>query len=186
MAKEIFKSENKEEIIDYVKSDLLACRHIHPKWYEDRDVALAMVWTWGQNVDLLSRQFRSDTEIIKTAILTTPTALRYACREIRDSLEFRKLAYRKAGHCFLVDPIAIAVFAEYDKMLLRNTLKASQVAEHPIYKRFQKIYECELGLYDALEIEKELIGRRAIFINSLLKTQQCLPYEDLEELALQC
>ena len=165
MSKKFYDSQNKDDILRFIHSDLLNARRINPRWYNDRDVAMHMVSIWGNHIDLLPKELKQDREIARMAIIKSPTSIRYLCKELRNDQSMRELAFKRAGHCFIVDPLALMVFATYDTMLMKETGKNEEKTRaHPFYQRFKPIYDSNASYAEIEEYEKFLLQNKKVFL----------------------
>ena len=165
MKRKLYDSQDKDDIIRFIRKDLLNARKINPRWYSDKDVAMHMVSIWGAHLDLLPKEFKSDREIVRLACLKSPSALRYASKELRNDPQMREFAFKRAGHCFIVDPLALMVFSTYDTMLMKETGKNEEKTKaHPFYQRFKPLYDGSASYAEIEEYEKFLLKNKQVFL----------------------
>lgn len=186
MRKKLYDNPDKDKVIAFIRQDLLNARRINPKWYSDIEVARQIVATWGAHLDLLPKEFKANREIVRIACIKSPSSLRYASKQLRNDPELRSLAFQVAGHCFIVDPLALMVFSTYDSILIKETGKNEEkTKEHPIYKKFKPIYDCRATYSEIEEFEKFLLKNKTVFLTRISKggkNYSKLSDEELDEI----
>ena len=165
MKRKLYDSQNKQDILTFIGKDLMNARKINPRWYSDREVAMKMVSVWGANLALLPKEFKADREIVKAAISESPSSIRHACKQLRNDSEIRTFAFYKAGHCFIVDPLALMVFSVYDMMMIGATGENEELVKaHPFYQKFKPVYDGKATWSEIEEYEKYLLKNKNVFL----------------------